>query len=338
MLNRCHFLIGFSILTVSSLPALHAQQNELRSLAASLAEDIASSGKKTIAVVDFVDLEGKSCDLGRFLAEELSVGLLRTRKGFDVVERNQLRAVLNEHKLTATGVIDPTIAKKIGQFTGADIIVTGSMTPFSESVRLAVKALATDTARIIAADDADLPKTSTISELLAACAGGTRVPGGGTPTSAPIADPRAASVPPRPTPTSGARSVVTEQFVFELIQCKGLGDSVICSFQTTNHSADRILTLYCLRSEASRAIDNSGNQSSDTDCSIANRGVYGTTGNAQATLVQGVSVPARFVFSHLSPSATSLALITLMGRVNIPGDAFNGREFKAELRNIPVLR
>src|ERR1035441_4970086 len=140
-----------------SASPVYGQQNDLRALASSLAADVAAAGKKTIAVVDFTDLKGNSSELGRFLAEEFSVALTRTHKGFEVVERNHLKAILTEHKLMATGLIDPATAKKLGQFTGADAIVTGSMTPFSEHVRVAVKVLSTDTARIIAADDIDSP-------------------------------------------------------------------------------------------------------------------------------------------------------------------------------------
>src|ERR1017187_819009 len=167
-------VIAGTVIAVFSAHALQAQQNELRSLANSLAQDIAATGKKSIAVVDFTDLQGNTSELGRFLAEEFSVALLRTHKGFEVVERNYLKAILSEHKLAATGLIDPSTAKKLGQFTGADALVTGSLTPFSEHVRVAVKVLATDTARIIAADDADLPKTQPIADLLGNSIGGSR--------------------------------------------------------------------------------------------------------------------------------------------------------------------
>jgi hypothetical protein len=45
------------------------------------------------------------------------------------------------------------------------VIITGSITPFGDSVRVAIKALRTDTARVLAADTIDLARTKTIAEL-----------------------------------------------------------------------------------------------------------------------------------------------------------------------------
>ena len=50
--------ILFFATIVASVSSLSAQQNELRSLADELAQDISATGKKTIAVVDFTDLRG----------------------------------------------------------------------------------------------------------------------------------------------------------------------------------------------------------------------------------------------------------------------------------------
>ena len=65
----------YSLLFVSF--SLSAQQSEIRSVADRLAGDIASSGKKAVAVVDFTDLKGTPTELGWFLAEEVSVALAR---------------------------------------------------------------------------------------------------------------------------------------------------------------------------------------------------------------------------------------------------------------------
>jgi hypothetical protein len=56
------------------------QQSELRATAATLAADIAKAGSGSVAVVDFTDLQGNPRQLGRYLAEEFEIGLL---KGLD---------------------------------------------------------------------------------------------------------------------------------------------------------------------------------------------------------------------------------------------------------------
>lgn len=144
-----------------------AYEKEIKSLSSAMAEDIDKAGKKTIAVVDFTDLQGNVTELGRFIAEEFSVALAGAGKGFEVVDRTHLKSILAEHKLSATGIIDPQTARKLGQIAGVDALITGTITPFGDSVRLSVKVLATDTAKIIGASSGDIAKTKAIEELLA---------------------------------------------------------------------------------------------------------------------------------------------------------------------------
>jgi TolB-like protein len=143
-----------------------AYEKEIRSLSTIMAENIAKADKKSIAVVDFTDLQGNVTELGRFLAEEFSVALAGAGKGFEVVDRTHLKTILKEHKLSITGVIDPTTAKKLGQIAGVDALVTGTITPFGDSVRISVKILDTATAKVIGASSGDIPKTKAIEELL----------------------------------------------------------------------------------------------------------------------------------------------------------------------------
>jgi len=144
-----------------------AFEKEVNSLAATMAENIARSGKKTIAVVDFTDLQGNVTELGRFLAEEFSVALLGTGKGFEVVDRTHLKALLQEHKLSLTGLIDPKTARKLGQIAGVEALLTGTITAFGDSVRVSIKILDPATAKVIGAARGNIAKTKAIEELLA---------------------------------------------------------------------------------------------------------------------------------------------------------------------------
>ena len=167
-MRRLLFMMFISItflLLVSNITM--AYEKEIKSLSASMAENIAKAGKKTIAVVDFTDLQGNVTELGRFIAEEFSVALAGAGKGFEVVDRTHLKSIIAEHKLSSTGIIDPQTARKLGQIAGVDALITGTITPFGDSVRLSVKVLATDTAKIIGASSGDIAKTKAIEELLA---------------------------------------------------------------------------------------------------------------------------------------------------------------------------
>ena len=140
---------------------------EINELSKSMAEKIATSGEKSIAVVDFADLQGNVTELGRFLAEEISTELVNAGKGFEVVDRLHLKAILKEHKLSASGLIDPTTVRELGKVAGVGVIVTGTVTPLGERVKISAKALSTQSAKVICSSRSSIPKTQAIEDLLA---------------------------------------------------------------------------------------------------------------------------------------------------------------------------
>ncbi len=162
------YWIGFIGLTILILVNLSwAYEKEIRSLSTTMSENIIKAGKKRVAVIDFMDLQGNITELGRFIAEELSVDLTISAKGFEIIDRAHLKTILAEHKLSVSGLVDPNTVKKLGQIAGVDAIVTGSVTPFGDSIRVTSKVIATDTASVIGASKGDIAKTKAIEELLA---------------------------------------------------------------------------------------------------------------------------------------------------------------------------
>src|ERR1700744_2481880 len=168
-MKNIRFLIAFIYLALC-LP-LRAQTNDidtgLSNLASNLAGQIESQGKKKVAVIDFTDLDGGTSKLGKYIAEQLTVDLVIDRKDFSVLDRANLKKVLDEHKLTATGLIDPDNAKKLGQFAGVDALILGTITPKDRSVSLTAKIITTDTAEIVGATRTEFKKDDTIQELMA---------------------------------------------------------------------------------------------------------------------------------------------------------------------------
>jgi len=156
-----------TIIALLHCPFSFAYEEEIKGISANMAKDIADAGKKTIAVADFTDLQGNVTELGRFLAEEFSVALAGAGTRFEVVDRIHLKSIIMEHKLSATGMIDPTTARKLGKIAGVQALITGTVTPFGDNVRITVKILDTETAKIIGASTANIAKTKAIEELLA---------------------------------------------------------------------------------------------------------------------------------------------------------------------------
>lgn len=147
----------------------HAQtqdiDKELSDLAGKLATQVNDHGKKKVAVLDFTDLQGGSSELGKYIAEQLTVNLVMGKRNFSVLDRANLKSILAEHKLTATGLVDPENAKKLGQFAGVDALILGTIIPKDQNTSLNAKIITTDTAEIIGAARAEFKTDNTVQQL-----------------------------------------------------------------------------------------------------------------------------------------------------------------------------
>jgi TolB-like protein len=141
---------------------------ELSDLAEKLAIPVKEHGKTKVAVIDFVNLEGQpEGELGKYVAEQLTVNLVMSTRGFSVLDRANLRKILAEHKLTSKGLVDPDNAKKLGMFAGVDALILGTIIPkASNSISLTAKIITTDTAEIIGAARAEFKTDETVRQLM----------------------------------------------------------------------------------------------------------------------------------------------------------------------------
>jgi TolB-like protein len=220
---------------------LDAQYREVTSLAATLEDNLSKLPNRAVAVVDFTDLQGSVTELGRFLAEELSVSLVSSNPHLRVIDRTHLKALLQEHKLAATGIIDPATARKLGEIAGVQILVTGTITPFGDSVRCAVKALDTSTAEIFGAATTEIPRTKGIEDLLSR--GLASEPASARPSKPSTLSQSAATVESWPDRLASFEPRETHEFSFALIGCKQSGEVLTCSLKITNRGTDRVLEL-----------------------------------------------------------------------------------------------
>jgi TolB-like protein len=152
----------------------HAQDidSELSAMTEKLAASIKANGNKKVTVVDFTDLDGGSSELGRYIAEQLTVNLVMAKRDFSVLDRANLKKILAEHNLTAQGLVDPANAKQLGQFAGVDALILGTITPRGTKISLTAKIITTDTAEIIGAAKGDFPEDATVQGLISQSAAG----------------------------------------------------------------------------------------------------------------------------------------------------------------------
>jgi len=123
----------------------------LQSLAKQVASSINDSTIVKVAVWDFTDLSGAITTLGKYISEETTINLVNVGMGYDVMNRNHLAQIMQEHKLKSDGLIDNATAKQLGKLAAVDAIVIGSVTVLNEKIEITMQVLETETAKTIAA-------------------------------------------------------------------------------------------------------------------------------------------------------------------------------------------
>jgi len=302
------FLAAMVMIFPMGISAAVAYEKEIKNLSTALSENIQKAGKKSVAVADFTDLQGNITELGRFIAEELSVDLTNNSQGFEIADRAHLKTLLAEHKLSVSGLVDPNTVKKLGQIAGVDAIVLGTFIPFGDSIRLSCKVIATDTAKIIGATKGDIAKTSAIEELLGKGID-TDVPKGGV-SEKPKSEVKA-SIP------VSHQVEQLDNIRVELIGCKISGNAVTCSMILTNLDKDKYFWI-----SGSRIINDTGEEFRK------DRTTIGGKETTASVLVTNVPVKSSLIFYNVSPETNILTLL----------EPESNQNSKVQFRNIPVVK
>jgi len=306
-----------------------AFEKEIKTMTSVLSENILKAGRKTIAVVDFNDLQGNVTELGRFFAEEFSVALASAGKDFEVVDRTNLKTILIEHKLSTTGIIDPQTARKLGQIAGVDALITGTITPFGDTVRVTVKILDTNTARVIGATSGDIAKTKAIDELLSkGISGNSQNQGSST---VPVQQSGQGSF------LKSAFKVDVNDLTFQVQDCKLTGDKLLCNVLVTNNLEDRDIYIYTSSYDneqmRTRMIDQDGNENGVAIVQTGDRSWSTEKGQGQLNKIFPSGIPTRvsFWFKNITMPVTSITIDIAFATL-ISGWKY----FRAQLKKIPV--
>ncbi len=83
-------------------------------------------GIHSVAVTDF---EGPG-ESGKLVTSILNTKLLNSNF-YEVLERQKLQDIMQEYKLSMSGLVDPSHAKEVGKMLGVDGIITGEVTAYS---------------------------------------------------------------------------------------------------------------------------------------------------------------------------------------------------------------
>ncbi|OGR98159.1 MAG: hypothetical protein A2016_00385 [Elusimicrobia bacterium GWF2_62_30] len=112
-----------------------------------------------MAVLEFPYVGGRASE-GPMVVQERLITALSKIKGVTLIERGQLKKVMGELNLQASGAIDDTTAKQLGKLLGADAVVTGTLNDIKEKKsEINARIVETETGKILSAAAVQLEKT-----------------------------------------------------------------------------------------------------------------------------------------------------------------------------------
>jgi len=132
-----------------------------------MAANAATSEVLPVAVFDFESKDEGMRDLGPKVAALINANLSADPK-LVTVERAELEKVLGEQELGLSGTVRPESAAKVGQLTGAKVLVTGRVFKADKELIIVCKVIGTETSRVYAEmvkGTASTPLTDLAAEL-----------------------------------------------------------------------------------------------------------------------------------------------------------------------------
>jgi len=121
----------------------------------------------TVAVFDFNSSDEGVRGLGPKVATLVNANL-STDPDIITVERSDLEKILGEQEIGLSGMVTPDTAAKVGNLTGAKVLVTGRVFQTDNQLIVVAKIIGTETSRVygeIASGNADAPITDLAAQL-----------------------------------------------------------------------------------------------------------------------------------------------------------------------------
>jgi len=290
--------------------------SQLQKLTDQIVLSLSQQQKSKIAIMEFTNLNGDVSQFGKFLVEELTTRLFLTGK-FEVIERQMLNKVMQEHQLTLTGMVDESSAKEIGMILGVDAIASGSISDLGEYVKVNARLISAETGKVFSVASVKILKDNEVCKLM------------GLPTTS-------STTGQLSTIKAPARIVDKEGFKIELKECSMSSDrTVVCTLFVTNTTEDDKQFEVTYGWQYQTAIyDNLGNEYIISSVTYANENkkITGISqySCAQKKIIAGMTVETKLLFEKVSSKATSIALLQILCGYH--------HGFKIEFRNIELLK
>jgi len=104
----------------------------------------------SVAILDFENNSPNiNWDYMKKAIPDILSAKLAANQNIKVVEREKLQKIIDELKLSMTGVISNETAQKVGKIIGVDILVFGSFTKLGKSIVIVARIIDVETAEVI---------------------------------------------------------------------------------------------------------------------------------------------------------------------------------------------
>lgn len=100
------------------------------------------------AILAFQERGAGVKDYGQKISDILFAKLI-VRPELMLVERAELKSLLEEHELNLSGAVTPGQATQVGQLTGAKILISGSVIEVDSTLYIVAKVIGTETSRVL---------------------------------------------------------------------------------------------------------------------------------------------------------------------------------------------
>jgi hypothetical protein len=246
----------FLLFLVSIFPA---NAEDLKKLAADLSARIHAAKHERVTVIDFVDLDKKPNKLGKYLAQQLQTALAEPEYKMEVIDQSHLGQLLEQMEKLSEGIIDPATGRQLGKMAGTEVLIVGTVMPSSLTVRLDIKAIDLQTAKVITGGSASMARLG-IVDRLASGEEPSEVADGNSNQGKSGSMTRGASG-KRP-----ARNFRDQGVDFELEGCSLSRDALTCAVTVTSEGRDRWLAI----THKSRAWNGAGDEYEPGGITVAN--------------------------------------------------------------------
>lgn len=145
------FIIQFII--CNHLCAQKSVRDSLKDFTFSVVKDAIKKGKiKTLAVWDFTDIGKGNSISGSYISEQFSIYAEKV-ENIRIMDRQNLKSLLKEHKLKSEGFIDKNTIMELGKFKEVDGVAVGSVIIVGDEFQVNVKIIETTFGETVSAGE-----------------------------------------------------------------------------------------------------------------------------------------------------------------------------------------